>query len=158
MTTTPDVAWRLRMQGAALLAVAFLVGLLVGGAAERIRASRMLPPRPMRQPSELPPGFERIGLTEEQKAEIVAIFDRRRSGTDSILQEVMPRLWAITDSIHSEIRAILTPEQAEQLDREFPRGPLRPEGFEGRWRRPFLPDSPPWRPGEPPPGASPPRQ
>jgi Spy/CpxP family protein refolding chaperone len=92
---------------------------------------------------ELPPPFMRLGLSDEQRTEIAAIFQQGRPLTDSILQEVMPHLQAINDSIHGRIREILTPEQAAMLDEEYERRGMPPGGRDWRLRRPFLTDSPP---------------
>jgi Spy/CpxP family protein refolding chaperone len=88
----------------------------------------------------MPWPFARLDLTEKQRSRIVAIFESGRPLTDSIMQEVMPRLREINDSIRAEIRDILTPEQVEQLEREFERRGLPREDFGRRWR-----------PGPPPP-------
>jgi Spy/CpxP family protein refolding chaperone len=82
----------------------------------------------------VPRPFARLDLTEEQRDRIVAIFEAGRPLTDSIMQEVMPRLREINDSIRQEIRDILTPEQLEQLERELERRGLPPEDFGRRWR------------------------
>ena len=132
---------RLPMQGLILVVVVFATGLLTGGAIERVRNSRA---RPMRQFMEnrgpVPWPFARLDLSAGQRDSIVAIFESGRPLTDSIMQEVMPRLREINDSIREEIRTILTPEQLEQLEREFERRGLIREDFGRRWR-----------PGAPPP-------
>ena len=147
MNTGSDSARRMRIQAVILIALTFLVGVLAGSATERALASREKPIRPFRQMGELPRPFARLGLTEEQRFEIVAIFERGRPQTDSVLQELMPHLQAINDSIQSQIRAILTPEQAEILDETFG-GPglWRGGRMDGRFRPPFPPDSPPGGP------------
>lgn len=132
---------RVPVQGLVLVIVVFVAGLLTGGAIERIRTSQG---RPMRPPMEnrgpLPWPFASLDLTEEQESRIVEIFESGRPLTDSIMQEVMPRLTAINDSIRDEIRRLLTPEQVEQLEREFERRGLPPEDFGRRWRpRPLPP-------------------
>jgi Spy/CpxP family protein refolding chaperone len=143
MSSGADTALRLRIQGAVLIVLIFVVGVLAGGAIERVRTSREKPMRPFRQPGELPRPFARLGLTEEQRIEIFEIFESGRPRTDSVLQELMPHLQAINDSIQEQIREVLTPEQAEMLEEEFQRRGLRPGGMDGRWMRPFMPDSPP---------------
>ena len=144
MTSGADAALRLRIQGAVLIALIFVVGILAGGATERIRASREKPMRPFRQMGDLPRPFARLGLTEEQRTEITTIFERRRPQTESVLHELMPHLQAINDSIHAEIRNILTPEQAALLDESFGGPGMWPGGgMDGRRRPPFPLDSPP---------------
>jgi Spy/CpxP family protein refolding chaperone len=128
---------RLPVQGLLLAVVLFVAGLLVGGAVERVRVSRMRPEPPlMNNRGPLPGPFERLDLTDEQRDRIVAIFEAGRPLTDSIMQEVMPRIGAINDSIRNEIRKVLTPEQLEQLEREFERQGLGREDFGRRWRPP----------------------
>ncbi len=136
-----DSALRLRIQGAVLIIVIFVVGVLAGGAGERIRASREKPMRPFRQPGELPRPFARLDLTEEQRTRITEIFESGRPRADSVLQELMPHLQVITDSIQAEIREALTPEQVAMLKEELEHDGLRPGGMGGPWRRPFMPDS-----------------
>jgi Spy/CpxP family protein refolding chaperone len=132
---------RVPVQGLVLVAVVFVAGLLTGGAIERIRMSHVRPlPPSMENRGPLPWPFASLDLTEEQESRIIEIFESGRPLTDSIMQEVMPRLTAINDSIREEIRSILTPEQVEQLEREFEKRGLPPEDF-GRH----------WRPGPPPP-------
>ncbi len=133
---------RVPVQGLFLITVVFVAGLLVGGAIERVRVSRTGPMRPfMENRGPIPGPFGRLDLTEEQRDRIVAIFDAGRPLTDSIMQEVMPLLTAINDSIRNEIRDILTPEQLAQLEREFERRGLGKEDFGRRWR----PGPPPQR-------------
>ena len=144
MSSGADSALRLRIQGAVLIVLIFTVGLLAGVATERVRSSRGKPMRPFRQMGELPRPFARLGLTEEQRTEISAIFERGRPRTDSVLQELMPHLQAISDSIRDDIRNILTPEQAELLDETFGGpGMWRGGGMDRRFRPPFPLDSPP---------------
>lgn len=118
---------RVRFQGIALLALAFVVGALGGMATERMRASRARPaPRewmPMR--GGLPPGFDGLDLTPEQQEQIQAIFRASRPRTDSVLHASLPRLEAIRDSVRGEIRAVLTPEQQrlfDEMEMRRPRG------------------------------------
>jgi Spy/CpxP family protein refolding chaperone len=116
---------RIRAQGIALLVVVFAAGALVGAAGDRLLGERPIPRRPfamrLGEPGHLPPPFERLGLTDEQRQRITAILDAARPLTDSILEETLPRLRAVTDSIRAEIRGVLTEEQRERFDREMPR-------------------------------------
>jgi Spy/CpxP family protein refolding chaperone len=143
---------RVRLQGVALLAIAFVGGALGGMAAERIRARRALPPpqewMPMR--GGLPPGFEQLNLTPEQQHRIQTIFRSSRPRTDSVLQASLPRLEAIRDSVRAEIRAVLTPEQQRQFDEmemQGPRGgPRGRRGGPGPGPGPGFPEGPPMGP------------
>ena len=61
--------------------------------------------------------LDRLDLTEDQRARIDSILERRRAQTDRFWTEAGPTLEAIMDSTRAEIRAVLTPEQRELHDR-----------------------------------------
>lgn len=116
-----DALGRVRAQGIALLFITFLVGLLAGFAAERVRAAHGAPeagpvPRAAFRPGHLPPMFRHLDLSPEQREEILAIIDARRPQTQEILDEMLPRLRAVTEATHDEIRAVLSTEQAAAWD------------------------------------------
>ena len=141
---------RVRMQGLLLLALAFGSGVLGGMALERVRAVRTWRAVAARgRPDMGPMGagrlafFDRLGISDEQRERIRGILEASRPLTDLILQNSMPRLSAIHDSVRAEIRAVLTPEQQERFDE-----------MEGRWSGRGGPGGP--RRGEPP-GGRPPR-
>jgi len=153
MSSGGDSAMKLRIQGALLIIVIFVVGVLAGIATERVRAARERPMRPFDHRGELPRPFQRLGLSEEQRTQIIEIFEGTRPHADSILQELMPHLRAINDSVQGLVRDVLTDEQVEMLEEEFERRGLRPGGMDARWMRPFMSDSPPGeRTGRRPPG------
>jgi Spy/CpxP family protein refolding chaperone len=109
----------LRAQGLALLLVVFVVGVLGGMALERVRTTRQAPREPARgmaMRGAMPPMFQRLDLTSEQRQRIEAILQQSRPLTDSVLRSSLPRLRAIRDSVRLEIRAVLTPEQQERFD------------------------------------------
>jgi len=146
---------RVRAQGLALLLVTFAVGVLGGMALERVRTARRTPPPPVDRvrmgPGVMPPMFERLDLTAEQRERIDAILRQSRPLTDSVLQSSLPRLRAIRDSVRLQVRAVLTPEQQERFDemerRWGDRGPgewgvPREPGARGR-RAGRQPDAPP---------------
>lgn len=139
---------RVRIQGITLLVVAFLVGALAGVAADRALFRRASAPqafeRPRPGPTFLPPPLERLDLSEEQRRQIRDILERRQPNTDSILHAALPQLRAITDTIREEIREVLTPQQRERLDREFPRL-LGPRGMRRPPGRGFRRPGPPLR-------------
>lgn len=114
---------RVRAQGIALLLITFVVGALAGISLERVRAARLSPPASagigMMQPQRegrLPMMFRRLDLSPEQRAQIARILEAGRPRTDAILNQMLPRLRAVTDSVQTEIRAVLTPEQIVRLD------------------------------------------
>ncbi|MDQ6830184.1 MAG: hypothetical protein M3081_15110 [Gemmatimonadota bacterium] len=132
---------RVRMMGVVLLVVVFLAGGAAGAAGGFAWGTRHSPRAPFRGPpgggmmpqtsSGLPPGYDRLGLSADQRTRIIDILERARPRTDSILAITMPRLRAITDSVRAEVQAVLTPAQRDELAR------LRPPPFErGRRRGP----------------------
>ncbi|MBD3236203.1 MAG: periplasmic heavy metal sensor [Candidatus Eisenbacteria bacterium] len=159
---------RLRLQGMLLIGVVFVIGALAGVAFERARESRPRPPHPAPHGDAMPPWLRNeLRLTEEQAERVHEILEAHKAPTDAVLQEFLPRLRVVADSIRAEVRAILTPEQQEIFDRhQPPLGEHRPgvhPGFgEGHprgapprgGRRP--PDAPPLHGGPPPNGGSPP--
>ncbi|NNF27687.1 MAG: hypothetical protein HKN73_10750 [Gemmatimonadetes bacterium] len=64
---------------------------------------------------------QRLGLSDEQRAALDTIMERRRQQAQALMGEFMPRLQGQTDSLQAEIEAVLTPEQREVF-REFARG------------------------------------
>lgn len=125
MRNSVEPLGRIRAQGIALLVATFVAGTLAGMALERVRARpEVVPPgrepgagmmRPFR-PGHLPPMFEELDLTAEQRAQISDIVERSRPRTDELLESMLPRLRAVTDSVRDEIHAVLKPEQAAKLD------------------------------------------
>lgn len=129
---------RVRAQGIALVAIVFVAGVLAGVAGDRLLAARRAPEppppdmtmlRPLRRGS-LPGMFRQLDLTLAQRRQIVEILEQGEPRTEEILSEMLPRLRAVTDSVHAEIRAVLTEEQASRLDSLLQlmrprRGPMR---------------------------------
>ena len=123
MTDGLESLGRVRLQGIALLLVAFVVGGLAGAAIEH---RRPLPPPPagppggpplgQLPPGQLPPAFERLNLTGDQRTRILTILDQARPRTDSIFQEAMPKVRAIMDGVRDSIRTVLTEEQRKEFD------------------------------------------
>ncbi len=112
---------KLRRQGALLLIAVFALGGLLGVTGARVlEAQGQAQERGKRAEGHrqdwLPPHFERLGLTEEQRDETRAIMERYRPSVAAIMADMGPRFRAVMDSAHDEISAILTPEQRETLD------------------------------------------
>jgi len=61
--------------------------------------------------------IDELNLTPEQDRQVRAIYDKHNPALEAILHENFPRIRAIQDQVEREIRAILTPEQQERLDR-----------------------------------------
>ena len=121
MADNSEPTRRLRFQAVGLLAVALVVGVLVGVAGERLRVTQSEPDRRgfVRDSGLLPPPLEQIGLTQTQRAQIEEILLSRRNRTDSIMRVVLPQIQFHIEDVRSAIAGILTPEQLDQLDKEF---------------------------------------
>lgn len=145
---------RVRAQGIALVVVVFLAGVLAGVAGDRLLAARRAPEppppdmtmlRPLRRGT-LPGMFRQLNLTLAQRRRILEILEQGQPQTEGILREMLPRLRAVTDSVHMEIRAVLTEEQATRLDSLLQL--MRPRhGPMGQW----MPGQGQMRRGPPPP-------
>ena len=115
------------LAGLGVVLVAFAAGGLAGFAAGRVTARPTsatldgpvgVAPAGVAGPAGVfPPILDAIGATAAQRAEIERILERRRPQTEALLRQSLPALRAITDSTDREIRAVLTPEQRDRLDR-----------------------------------------
>lgn len=56
-----------------------------------------------------------LQLTPAQKQQVDEVFARYQPSTEAVLESLRPRLAAVTDSMHRDIEALLTPEQRERL-------------------------------------------
>jgi Spy/CpxP family protein refolding chaperone len=117
-----------RWQAGVLLTFAFLAGSVTGGALvyAGVRAGReasgpvLMGPPTLLGHGDLPPRYEALGLTDQQKAELGRVVDQSRPHIDSVLNMTLPALRAASDSMEARMRAVLTPEQRRQLDAEGP--------------------------------------
>jgi Spy/CpxP family protein refolding chaperone len=99
------------------LAIAFaFVATFAAGAASMHLASSLVPT----VLGSTPPGTweetaRALDLTPAQRRGIDSVFGRYQHSTDAVLESLMPRLAALSDSMHTEIEALLTPEQRTRL-------------------------------------------
>jgi hypothetical protein len=119
MTDGIEYLGRARLQGVALLVLAFLVGVLAGAAADRL-LTRPRPPELRPQETSgaprLPKVLEDMDLAPAQRAAIDSILASGRPRNEAIMNEVLPRLRAVGDTLHAGIRSVLTPAQAAEFD------------------------------------------
>ena len=140
---------RVKLQGVLLLAVVFVIGAVAGVALDRAREARPGHPPPFGQGA--PPAWrQQLRLTDDQDRQIHEILEKNRSRADAVLDQFLPRLRVVTDSVRAEVRAVLTPDQQGMFDRLQP--PLDPPSLRDG-RPPFGGPSP----GGPPGGDPPPR-
>ena len=125
--TVADPNWRFAARGVAILALTLVAGVAAGFAMDRavLRSpDRSVAPRPAtgrdgggrrdtRYESVL---YERLDLTDEQRARIDSVLERGRRETDAYWDRVGPQLRAIVDSMRADIRATLTVEQQARYD------------------------------------------
>jgi len=145
---------RVKLQGVLLLVVVFVIGAIAGAAIMRVREARPGPPPPAGPGA--PPGWrQQLRLTDDQDRQIHEMLEKNRPRADAVLDQFLPRLRVVADSVRAEVRTVLTPDQQKMFDRLQPPFELEPPLRGGR---PAFggppPDGPP--PGGPPPGGPPP--
>jgi Spy/CpxP family protein refolding chaperone len=127
-----------------VLAATFGLGAITGGgicswvAADRLDAARSDLPRgpwPLRQ----------LDLSDEQRTRIHEIFERHRPKLDAVLRESFPLVRSVHETIDSEIRQVLTPEQRVEFDQLKERQPFPPRGLPAPPER-DIPGAPPLPP------------
>jgi Spy/CpxP family protein refolding chaperone len=128
-------ARRLHLWTALILLAVFLAGAATGAGLSVLLRTPRHPGQP-HGPAMLPPPLAELGLSPEQVEQARAIFERHRAEMEAAVQAAFPRVRAVQDQVDSELRAILTSEQAARLDAM-------------RARRPPLPGMGPGGPGTP---------
>ncbi|NOT09285.1 MAG: periplasmic heavy metal sensor [Gemmatimonadales bacterium] len=93
---------------ATLLLIAMLVaGILIGGAAEKLRHRANRGPRP----SYVERLAADLGLNDAQKDSVQTILDRHQPAMDSLWQLIRPQFQSERQNIRNEINSLLTSEQ-----------------------------------------------
>jgi len=111
---------RARALSAALLAVVFVAGGLVGAAADRAFGSRGYEEgrhkggRHHGMEAEI---FDRLRLDARHQAEVEKILERRRAEAAVAWSEVKPRLNKVVAATRSDLSRVLTPDQLAEYDR-----------------------------------------
>ena len=112
---------RVRVLGFGVLAVTFIAGALTGAAIDRglvqddrtvVRAERSGDGRDEGRRYII----DRVDMSEDQRATIDSILERRVDRMQAVWREVEPHLDAITDSARSEIMSVLTAEQRAEYE------------------------------------------
>ena len=121
MATEPT---RRRFAAAAVLIITFVSGGVTG--AGLISSCGHRGPRPGRH---LPPPFEELGLSAEQRSAVEVVFEKYRPGFEAVFQESQPKVRALHASMDAELLPLLTQTQRErftQLEAERERRGFRP--------------------------------
>lgn len=118
---------RARLMGGAVLALTFVAGGLGGAALEKtvFANDEAIVADPTQEPCRKPEtaeqrrlrSFHSLSLSEEQKASILAILDRRSAQAEEFWQNHRPEWDSTVERTRSDIRAVLTPEQLTQWER-----------------------------------------
>jgi Spy/CpxP family protein refolding chaperone len=103
-----------RLIGAALLLATFVAGIAVGLAFDRV--ARREPRLKTFVVADMSRVLDRLELTAEQRSKADSILQRRAPTTERMMLDVADRLRGLSDSVDSELRAILTPQQRARLD------------------------------------------
>ncbi|HYH82872.1 MAG TPA: hypothetical protein VEX86_23970 [Longimicrobium sp.] len=107
---------RTRSVAALLLGLAFAVGGVAGMAAEEALGLDWFDFLDEDAPPE-PRLFAGMRLTAEQEGRIDEILERRDDRLEAYWEARLPEIGAIMAGSYGEIRAVLTPEQAQAFDR-----------------------------------------
>ncbi|MGH7567304.1 MAG: hypothetical protein ACREK2_10785 [Gemmatimonadota bacterium] len=120
---------RRRFGSRAVLALAgvFLAGLFAGLAIARWRAPA---PDPGPVAAGLQGALAELDLMPEQRERIERILATSQARTDRVLEQVLPPIQAVVDSVDGEIRQVLTDEQRIRLE-EIRRVIVRREVIQG---------------------------
>lgn len=113
-----------RRSAVLVLALTFLAG---AGTGAGLLASFGPPRRAHHGPGRLPPPFEELGLSAEQRRQATELFDRYRPRFEAVFAESGPKVRALREEIDAELLPILTEEQRarfEELKKQRP-----PPGF-----------------------------
>ena len=101
--------------GVALLASTFIAGAGAGVAGDRL-FGRGLTVRTRIVQDNMSGVLDRLELTADQRARAQSILDRSAPRSQEAMLEIASRLRSISDSVDTELRAILTPAQRLKLD------------------------------------------
>ena len=118
---TPPVrrSWRTWAAGLIILLSGIIIGAGIG-----FRAARMRDSLTFLDPHNVPARVARImkfqlGLNEEQREKLEAIFTRRGKEIDQIRLKMLPEMDAVFEDLRKEVDTVLTPDQAKAWDEKF---------------------------------------
>jgi Spy/CpxP family protein refolding chaperone len=97
-----------------LAAVVFVAGVAIGVIGDRLLARK--PVITTRIVNDIGRVYDQLRLTAEQRVKADSIMTRRAPRSEELMVELAERLRSVSDSVDSELRAILTPEQRGRLD------------------------------------------
>lgn len=65
---------------------------------------------------------QELGLNEKQQSKVEAIFNKERKKVEAIFNEERKKLQLIQEETRSSLKAVLTPEQMDKLDKKMRQG------------------------------------
>jgi Spy/CpxP family protein refolding chaperone len=110
-------------KAALVLALVLASGIGLGIAIDRVFLARRgaLPPGEFMSPWRMGRVLARLDLTPDQRARIEEILADRRRDLARVREDVRPELERIRIATEADVRAVLTPDQTRQFDRNLER-------------------------------------
>lgn len=143
------------MQQSKSLALLFLLGAFVAGAAIGVAGDRVLEhnrPRPMGRRGGLERMARDLNLTTAQKAAFDSILENRQTQLRQLYAPVQPQIDSldaagkvIRDSTHEQLRRVLNPEQRAKFDKMHAEAMKRGADARRRFKGPRPDSGPPGR-------------
>ena len=101
-----------RIVGGLILGLTFVSGIVAGAAGRQVwgRADTR-----MTVTTDMTAVLDRLDLTSEQRVKASSILHESAPRTEAVMLELAGRMLTVSDSIDSELRTILTPEQRAKL-------------------------------------------
>ena len=114
------------MTAVVVVIIAFVAGLFVGIAGDRLYFHRMFPGRRDFGSSRIMERLNReLHLTADQKSQVQKIVDSHRTRIESIMTPVRPEIRKELDATNAEIEKVLTPDQRAQFQKMLAHMPRR---------------------------------
>ena len=125
MTPTPSPS-NTRTTALVVVIIAFVAGLFVGIAGDRLYFHHMFPGRRDFGSGRIVERLNReLHLTPDQKSQVQKIVDSHRTHIEAIMSPVRPEIHKELDATNAEIEKILTPDQRTQFQKMLARMPGR---------------------------------
>jgi hypothetical protein len=107
-----------RASGVRAVVISLLLLAFVTGASAGVAGDRLLTPQLRLRivAPDMSTVFDRLRLSPEQRRQAESIAARSAPRSHAIMLETAERLRAVADSVDTELRAILTPDQRRTLD------------------------------------------
>ena len=104
---------RVHLASGMIVLITFLVGAAAGAG---LHASfgphpHGLPFGPLPRDHRLPPHFEALGLSADQRTQAEALFEKHRPQFEAVFEESLPKVRALQDEMDGEFEKLLTAEQ-----------------------------------------------